>query len=168
MHETPQEYTHRLLSYVKGSEPVRALRAAPGRIERLMEKASKKTLLHRPQPDRWSVAEILAHLAEAELVFAYRIRMILSANGTPIQAYDQDIWQANAGYLRRKPTRGLRFFKAIRENNVVFLKSLRQADWGNYGIHSERGKESIEKLVLLMAGHDVNHLRQIRKIIKGK
>jgi len=168
MQETAQEYTHRLLSYVKGSEPMRTLRAAPGRVERLMEKASRKTLMHRPQAERWSVAEILAHLAEAELVFAYRIRMILSADGTPIQAYDQDIWQANAGYLRKNPARGLGFFKTIRENNVAFLKSLRQADWTKYGIHSERGRESIEKLVQLMAGHDVNHLRQIQKILREK
>jgi hypothetical protein len=124
-----------------------------------------KKVLRRPGDGRWSIEEILIHLAQAELVFAYRVRMILSATGTAIQAYDQNIWQANARHLQRHPARALELFRIVRWSNVSLLESLSKGQWGRYGIHEERGKESIKHLTRLMAGHDENHLRQIQRIV---
>ena len=116
---------------------------------------------------KWSVAQILAHLAEGEIVIAYRLRLVVGANGTPIQAYDQNKWEQNAGYLRKNAKLALDLFTTLRTNNVAFLKSLTKEQWDNFGMHSERGKESVARMAEMYAGHDVNHLRQIESIVKS-
>ena len=92
----------------------------------------------------------------------------MSSNGTPIQAYDQDIWQSHASYLKKNPRKALDLFTELRNSNAAFLKSLSKEQWTRFGIHAERGKESVGRMVELYAGHDVNHLRQIELAVKSK
>jgi hypothetical protein len=165
MKETPQQYTKRILSNVEGAKPLEVQAATYGKLARLIKGQSRKRLFRRPAPGKWSVAEILAHLSETELVGGYRMRTILGRNGTPIQAFDQDDWAKAGGYARRDPRHSLELFGTLREANLAWLKSLRPAQWKQYGIHSERGKESIEKIARMFAGHDLNHLRQIERIL---
>ncbi len=165
MRETPQQYTKRILGYVEGQHPLKVQAATPRKIERLVKGVSRKRLAKRPAPGKWSVAEILAHLSETELVGGYRIRTILGANGTPIQAFDQDDWAKAGNYARRNPAESLALFRTLREANLALLESLRPAQWKQYGMHAERGKESVEKIVRMFAGHDLNHLGQIERIL---
>ena len=90
MQETPQQYIQRMLSHVQGKDPVRLQQTAARKLSALIKSMSKKQLTRRPAPDKWSIAEILAHLADAELVIGYRLRLILASNATAIQAFDQD------------------------------------------------------------------------------
>jgi len=166
MTETPQQYSTRLSSYVSGENHLNILRQTPAQIAALLRGKSERSLIQRPHHDKWSVAEILAHLAEGEIVFGYRLRMIVATPGIPIQAFDQDLWQNNAGYLQKTPREGLKMFSALRSMNVLFLKSLSEDKLGRFGIHAERGEESIRRMMELYAGHDVNHLRQIRSMVK--
>src|SRR5262245_53540599 len=92
MPETFQEYTARLLSLADGHDPFEVLATTPDRIDRLIAGGRLEDLRRAPAPGKWSVAEIVSHLADAEIVFAYRTRMILSTPGTPIQAFNQDAW----------------------------------------------------------------------------
>lgn len=165
MRETPQQYTKRILGYVEGRHPLKVQAVTPRKIERLVKGVSRKRLTKRPALRKWSVAEILAHLSETELVGGYRIRMILGANGTPIQAFDQDDWAKAGNYARRNPAESLALFRTLREANLALLASLRPAQWRQYGMHAERGKESVEKIVRMFAGHDLNHLAQIERIL---
>ncbi len=121
----------------------------------------------RPDPDRWSIGEILAHLAEAEVVGGYRMRMILGANGTPIQAFDQNIWAKNSDYARQDPLKSLELFRVLRQANLALLKSIPKKMWNYYGMHQERGKETIARVVRMHAGHDINHTRQIESMVRG-
>jgi hypothetical protein len=168
MQETVQEYTKRLLSYSEGKDPLRSQQAAPGKLAALLKGKTGKQLIRRPAPDKWSVAEILAHLADAELAISWRIRQILSTNAVPIQAYDQDVWAKTFDYAHRDPRQSLANFRTLREANVALLKSIPRKLWDNYGIHEERGNESITHIVRMVAGHDLNHLQQIQRILKGK
>ncbi len=120
-----------------------------------------------PAPGKWSIAEILAHLADAELVVGYRMRLILASNGTAIQAFDQDAWAQTFSYARRDAKVSLQTFRALREINLKLLTSVPRKLWENYGQHEERGKESIAHLVKMMAGHDLNHIVQVEGIVKG-
>ena len=165
MQETPQQYTKRILGYVEGRKPLKVQAATPRKIERLVKGVSRKRLAKRPAPGKWSVAEILAHLSETELVGGYRIRTILGANGTPIQAFDQDEWAKAGNYARRNAAESMALFRTLREANLALLGSLRPAQWKQYGMHAERGKESVEKIVRMFAGHDLNHLAQIKRIL---
>lgn len=168
MTETPQQYTARIMSKVNSEEPLKIQAATPRKIERLLKSASVAKLRKRPAPGKWSVAEIVAHLADAEIVVGWRVRSILGAPGTPIQAFDQDAWAAAGHYEQRNPKGSLAQLRATREANLALYKSLSPEQWKHYGMHSERGQESIEHIARMMAGHDVNHLQQIERILAPK
>ena len=132
----------------------------------MIKPLNKTQLARRPEPDKWSIAEILAHLADAELVGSWRMRLIIGSNGVPIQAFDQDVWAEIFAYSRRDPKLSLETFRVLRENNLRMLKALPKDLWENYGMHQERGKETIAHIVRMFAGHDLNHLAQVEKIAK--
>jgi hypothetical protein len=167
MQETVQEYTQRLLSYGEGKDPLRLQQAAPGKFAALIKGKTGKQLTARPVPDKWSVAEILAHLADAELAISWRLRQVLTNNAIPIQAYDQELWAKTFNYARRDPRQSLANFRALREANLALLKSVPRKLWDNYGVHAERGHESVNHVVKMVAGHDLNHLQQVEKILPG-
>src|SRR6266446_6902802 len=98
MSETAQQYTQRILSNARGQDPIKLQSATTKKLERLIKGVSTAKLRKRPAPDKWSVAEILAHLADAEIVGGFRIRLILGAPGTPIAPFDQDAWVSSGHY----------------------------------------------------------------------
>jgi uncharacterized damage-inducible protein DinB len=167
MTETPQQYTQRILGFMNGKEPLKVQQETPKRLQKLIKPLSKAQLTRRPEPNKWSIAEILAHLADAELVGSWRMRLILGSNGVPIQAFDQDVWAETFAYARRDPKISLEIFRVLRENNLRMLKALPKDLWENYGMHQERGKETIAHIVRMFAGHDLNHLAQIEKLAKA-
>ncbi len=164
MQETPQQYQRRILSYTADTNPMKILQTSIKKIQRLVKSLSKKQLMKRPQPDKWSIGEIMAHLAETEIAFGYRYRMVLSSNGIRIQAFDQNKWAENANYRRQDPKKSLELWRSLREGNIRLLKGVPKEKSNYYGIHEERGKESLITMVKLEAGHDINHLMQIEKI----
>lgn len=168
MQETPQQYIQRMLGNVGSQAPVKIQAATPKKIERLLKGAAGSKLRKRPAPGKWSVAEILAHLADTELVSGYRIRSILGAPGTPIPAFDQDVWAAAMRYEKRDPRKSFARFCALRENNLALLKSLTPEQWEHHGMHAERGKETVAHIARMMAGHDINHLGQMKRILAPK
>ena len=168
MKETPQQYTQRILSYIEGKEPLAVQAATAERLAQLIEGVSTSELRRRPAADKWSVSEIIAHLADGEIVGGFRVRFILGSPGSPVVAYDQDKWVTSGHYDKRDPQKSVELFRVLREANLALLESLKPDDWKQYGMHSERGKESIEHIVRMFAGHDVNHLQQIEKILASK
>jgi uncharacterized damage-inducible protein DinB len=167
MKETPQQYIERILGHIDGKDPLRVQRDTPKKLETLVKPLSKKQLTQRPEPGKWSIAEILAHLADAELVGGWRMRLILGNNGVSLQPFDQDVWAETLGYSGRDPAASLETFRVLRESNLAMLKSVPKNLWENYGMHQERGKETITHIVRMFAGHDLNHLGQVEKIRKG-
>ena len=166
MPETPQEYTKRIMDNLQGADPVKVQAATAKKIERLMKGAPAAKLRKRPQPGKWSVAEILAHLADDEIVIGWRMRQILGAPGVALQPFDQDAWAAALHYEKRDARKSLAEFRAVREANLALLKFLSPDQLKHFGMHAERGEESIRHIVGLMAGHDINHLQQIERILK--
>ena len=167
MQETPQQYMQRILGYIDGKDPLQVQRETPKKLQKLVKPLSKKQLAQRPEPGKWSIAEILAHLADTELVGGWRMRLILGSNGVSIQPFDQDVWAETLGYSRRDAKVSLETFRVLREANLAMLKSLPKDLWENYGMHQERGKETIAHIVRMFAGHDLNHLGQVERIGKG-
>jgi len=84
MQETPQQYIQRILGFIDGKDPLRVQRETPRKLQTLIKPLSKKQLTQRPEPGKWSAAEILAHLADAELVGGWRMRLILGSNGVSV------------------------------------------------------------------------------------
>jgi DinB superfamily len=167
MKETPQEYTRRILDNLEGLDPLKVAAGTPRQLERLIRDVRGSRLRKRPAPGKWSIAEILTHLADSEIVRSWRIRQILGAPGTPIQAFDQDIWVAACHYEKLSPRKSVKLFRVLRDLNLDLLKALTKEQWKLCGIHAERGEVSIEHLVRMNAGHDINHTRQIELILEG-
>src|SRR5215469_6836829 len=164
MKETPQPYAQRILSYIEGKEPLAVQAATAEKLDQLIKGVSLSELRRRPAPEKWSVSEIIAHLADAEIVIGYRSRLVLGSPGSAIVAYDQDSWVVSGHYDERDPRKSVEQFRVLREANLLLLKSLQPEQWKHYGMHSERGQESIEDMVRIYAGHDINHLQQIQAI----
>ena len=165
MKETPQEYIKRILGHVGSQDALKVQGGTAKKLERLIKGQAASKLRKRPAPRKWSVGEILAHLADTEIVTAWRIRQILGSPGTTIQAFDQDSWAATCHYDKRDPHKALQQFCVQREANLALLKSLTPKQWAHYGMHAERGKETIKHMVRLQAGHDLNHIGQIKAIL---
>lgn len=165
MAETPQEYRARILAHIQGQNPLKIQAATADRLEKLIKRVPPKRLSKNPAPGKWSVKEILAHLAETEIVGGFRMRLILGASGTPIAAFNQDDWARAGDYAHRDPKKSIALFRAVRQANLDLLKSLKPEQWKQFGIHSERGEETIETIAHMFAGHDLNHLRQIEAIL---
>ena len=167
MKETPQQYIERIRGYLDGKKPIEVLASSPRQLARLIQGVTKKKLAKRPAPDKWSVTEILAHLADTELVQGFRLRSILGASGCAIQGFDQDEWARYSDYAKHDPALSIEAYRVTRERTVRLLKSLPRDAWDRYGMHSERGKETVTRVTEMMAGHDLNHLKAIREILKG-
>jgi len=168
MQETPQQYTQRIIRNAEGKKPLAVQAATAKKLERLIRAVPTAKLRKRPAPDKWSVSEIVAHFADVEVAVGFRMRLILDAPGTPVAAFDQDSWVISGHYEKRHPRKSVEHFRVAREANLALLKSLTPGQWKHYGIHAERGQETIEHIVRLLAGHDLNHLQQIERILSGK
>jgi hypothetical protein len=168
MKETPQQYVDRISKYLAGKKPLAVQAATPARLARLIQGVPAAKLRKRPSPDKWSVKEILAHMADTEMVGGFRMRLILGSPGTPIAGFDQDAWVTSGHYEKRDPRKSIEQFRVLRAANLALLKSLTPQQWKHYGMHSERGEETIEHIVKLFAGHDLNHLKQIERILGNK
>lgn len=165
MNETTQQYVERILGYVQGQKPLEVQAATASTLETLVHGISSPKLGKRPAPEQWSVTEILAHIADAEVVCGWRLRAILGAPGTRIEAFDQNTWAVAGHYATRDPHDCIEQFRAMRKANLDLLRSLTPEQWKHYGVHSERGEETVERIVRMIAGHDLNHLQQIERIL---
>jgi hypothetical protein len=164
MPETAQQYIQRILGHVEGRDAIKVQRETAPKLRKLTQGLTPKELKWSPAPGRWSIAEIVAHLADVEIVASWRMRAILGSNGTPIQPFDQDAWASVFEYGKRDPKQSLEVFRILRENNLAMLKALPQERWDSYGMHAERGKETIAHLARMFAGHDTNHILQVESI----
>ena len=167
MAETPQQYTQRILGFVQDRAPLEVLEETPLKLAELVAGRKDGELGRRPAPEKWSVAEILAHLADAEMVVGFRVRLMLGQNGVAIQAFDQDEWAKFSHYEKSKAYQSLERLRVQRHANLELFRSLSAAQWEQYGMHSERGKETVAHTVKMLAGHDLNHRSQLTKILGG-
>jgi hypothetical protein len=165
MIETPQDYTARILSNVRDRDAWSVLASTPERLRELIAGRTREELARTPDPSRWSVVQILAHLADAEIVGAWRFRSVLAADGVPLQAYDQNAWANAFRYADTDPVAALQLFEVNRTATLLLLRRVDPSLHANHGLHAERGKETIEHLVRLYAGHDLNHLAQVERLV---
>ena len=168
MQETSQQYIARLLGYLGDQDALKVLSSTPKKIRKLIKGEKKKKLFKKPEPSKWSVAEIIAHLAETELVMGWRYRSIAEKNEVEIQSFEQDDWAKNSRYEQSDVEEMLEMYQVLRKANVKFLKGLPKEKFENFGMHEERGKETIAHIMRLEAGHDLNHFMQINAILIQK
>jgi len=159
------EYIARMRNYSQGKDPLELQEQTPAVLAQLVANASDDQLRTRPGKDKWSIGEILAHLAEDEIATAWRYRQMVEHPGIELAGFDQDLWARIGDYSSRSPHDSLSLFGLLRKANLQFLRGLTPEQWQSSGTHEERGPITIRELAAHMAGHDSNHVEQIRRIL---
>jgi hypothetical protein len=159
------EYLNRIRSYASGKDPLETQARTPQILSELVSGVSNTRLTEQPGPGRWSITQILAHLAEDEIATAWRYRQMVEHDGVELPGFDQDLWAKMGNYAARDPQDSIALFRLLRNSNLEFLRGLNTEQWNNSGVHAERGRITVMELAAHMAGHDANHIEQIRKIL---
>lgn len=123
------------------------------------------TLRGPEAPGKWSVIEVAQHLADTELAYGYRIRMILTHDQWPMELFDREGWARELHYTGASLAGALDQLRALRSANLRLYRSLSATQLARVGIHAERGPESVGTCIRLLAGHDLAHRRQIDRIL---
>jgi uncharacterized damage-inducible protein DinB len=168
--DPPQErmaYAGAILDLLGGHEPLDVLRETPAALTRAVEDLSADQLRRPEGLGKWSLAQVLQHLADSDLVWGWRVRLILSQHRPTITGYDQDLWANRLRYQDSDPSESLETFRVLRRDNVRLIARATPDDLQRVGVHSERGEESVAYLCRLYAGHDLSHLRQVVRIRKA-
>ena len=169
--ENARAYSTAVVELVGDREPFEVLRKTAGALERAIKGLTARQLAKREAPDKWAIRHVLRHLADSEVVWGWRLRMILAHDRPQITGYDQDLWADRLGYGDADPKESLAEFATLRKGNLRLLKRATPQDLARVGVHSERGEESVGHMLRLYAGHDLLHLRQIariREVIGGR
>lgn len=116
------------------------------------------------EPGKWSIRQIVAHLADADLVGAHRFRQLVAEENPTLVAFDQNLWTKNLDYARRKPKQSLETFRRIRTESYDLLKELPREAFDRAGNHTERGRVTLGELLEGYAGHAESHARQMQAI----
>jgi len=158
-------YVRALLDLLGGRNSIQVLgELLPWLAERI--RGLDDSTLRRPEaPGKWSVIEVIQHLADSDLVFSYRLKMMLTEDRPPLQGYDQDRWAGELHYRDVPLELALDQLRTMRTANLYVLGRLSPSQLERVGLHSERGPESIGFLLQLMGGHDLVHRRQIDRIL---
>jgi hypothetical protein len=149
-------------SYLGSNNAVETVAATPERLAALLVAIGEKRFNEAPAPGKWSPREIVAHLADCELVFAFRWRQTLAEDNPTIQPFNQDKWAAT--YAAYDAAAALDTFSALRHWNLALLRSLPPEAFQRKVTHPERGAMTFQTLIDTAAGHDLNHLAQLEKI----
>lgn len=160
-------YTEAVLALVGDRDPVEILAELPDSLARLLSDLSDEQIRRPEKPGKWSVGQVVQHLADSELVWAWRLRSVAAQDGAPLTGYDQDRWASELGYADAPLEEALEVIRVVRAANLRLLGSLTAGQRRRSGLHSERGPESIDHMVGLYAGHDLVHRRQIERILGG-
>ena len=157
-------YVQSLLDLLGDRDPIEVQSRLATSLERATAGLSPVQLRQPEKPGKWSVIEVVQHLADSEIVTGYRIRLILAGDTPAIPAYDQDAWAQRLRYVATSLPDAVEQTRLLRLRLLELLRGLRPDEWERAGMHSERGRESVRQITKLQAGHDLLHLRQIERI----
>jgi DinB family protein len=158
-------YVRALLELLGPRDPVAVMRELLPWLEDRLRGVAEGTLRQLEAPGKWSVVEVIQHLADSDLVAGYRIKMVLSEDRPPLQGYDQDRWAREFHYRDIGLDQALGQLRGLRTANLNLWSRLSPSQLERVGLHSERGAESAGFLIRLMGAHDLVHRRQIDRIL---
>jgi hypothetical protein len=157
-------YIESLFAALGSRDPFEVLRDTPGSLRGAVTGLSAEQLRAPERPGKWSIRQVVLHLADSELVGGFRFRMVLAHDRPSLPGYDQDLWAERLGYQEADLAAALDDFAALRRANLRLLEKASPADRERAAVHAERGEESIAKMIRMYAGHDRVHLQQIDRI----
>ena len=142
---------------------IKALAETPSRVAELLRRAAPEAWTRRPGADVWAPVEVLAHLADTELFYGTRVRLILTGDRPFLQPFEGAALAERAGYISWPQTVAFERFRTRRAENLELLSSCSAAELARLGVHPVRGEMSVADLVALMLAHDTDHVGQMRQ-----
>ncbi|MEJ7811157.1 MAG: DinB family protein [Gemmatimonadaceae bacterium] len=168
MTSSPQApYAATLLAFLGDADPFAVMAALAPSLEAATLGLSDEALRRPEREGKWSVLQVIQHLTDNDLVYAYRVRMILTHDGFVMERYDRDRWASTLRYHDAPVADALAELRVIRARNLRLFRALGDAELERTGLHEERGPESIRTIVTLLAGHDLLHRAQIARIVRA-
>ena len=162
--EQAKAYTAAVLDLLGTRDPIEVLRNTEMALRRTIEGLSNQQITEPEVVGKWSIRHVMQHLADSELVWGYRLRIVLAQDRPQLSGYDQDLWADRLRYHEADAERALHEFSVLRHANLRLLQRASGQDLKRVGVHAERGEESIEHMIQLYAGHDLLHLDQADRI----
>lgn len=162
--QATDSYVRALLELLGKRDPIGILDDVIPQIESLTRGVSPENLRRPEGPEKWSIIQVVQHLADTDLVVGYRMRRILAEDSPAIEGYDQDRWAASLHYDRAGLKEAIMQLRGVRTGNLRLIRSLTDKERARIGIHAERGPESVWRLTELAAAHDLVHRNQIARI----
>jgi hypothetical protein len=162
--ENAAQYIKSLMDLLGDRDPFEVQSQQFTRLQAELAGIDDATLRRPEKAGKWSIMQVVQHLADSELVCRYRMRMILAHPTPEIQGYDQDLWATELKYNEMDLSEALEQIRILRSANLKMLRGLSPAQMERIGNHSERGPESVRKILQMLAGHDILHLNQIKRI----
>jgi uncharacterized damage-inducible protein DinB len=162
--EQARTYTAAILELLGTQDPIDVLERTTDAIRRAIAGVSDAQLSQPESPGKWSLRHVVQHLADSELVWGYRIRLVLAQERPPLTGYDQDLWSERLHYDRLPVDEALDRFAVLRRSNLRLIVNAAPDDLKRVGVHSERGEESVSHMLRMCAGHDLLHIRQLSRI----
>lgn len=157
-------YTASLLKLLNDRDPLEVMRETPQKLSAAVEDVPRDRVGVPEAPGKWSIRDVVQHLADSELNGSIRFRMVLAQDRPPLIGYDQDLWSERLHYSESNIDEALAEFTTLRRSNIRLFERTNDTDRARVGVHSERGEESLGHMMKLYAAHDLVHLRQIERI----
>lgn len=150
--------------YLEGQEPLTVAAATPARITRLLRGLRPRQLTKCPAPGKWSIQEIIRHLADTEMVMCCRARWIAFEEHPTLIPFDQEKWAAGALREKEPLAETLERFRSLRRSQLRLFRAASKQDFTRGGFHPERGEVTLQEQLETVAGHDLNHLAQLERL----
>ena len=158
------DYIEAVLELVGESDPLEILSRLASEVDKRAAGLTEVQLRQPEVPGKWSMVEVIRHLIDSEVVWAYRVRTVVAEDRPTLKGYDQDLWVGNLRYRGLRAPDLIADLRALRDCNLHFLRSLDAEERQRVGLHSERGEETVDHMLRLYAGHDLVHLAQLDRI----
>ena len=153
-------YVHLL----EGRDPAAVLRETPGRLTDLLKQLTPEQIEHKPAPHKWSIREILCHLADCEIAWAWRLRQIYASENPTLQPFEQDPWARAYDGVGYTATAARTTWTALRQWNLDLIEGLSEGDKRRPAHHPEIGDVTLATIIEIAAGHDLHHVNSLEKI----
>lgn len=160
-------YVTETLALLGDRAPLAVLAETPGWLADRLKDVPPADLQRPEAPGKWSLTQVVAHMADAEIAFGWRTRIVLTQEKPPMHGFDQERWLTRFDYASAGIADALAAFGAQRQWNLRVWRTVTPDDLQRIGVHGERGPETLDTLLRLVAGHDLRHRRQIDRILGG-
>ena len=157
--------TYPYAEWLGDHDPLVVLAETGAKIPAIAQSLGPEGLKRSYAPGKWTAAQVLTHLADCEMAFGFRVRQVTAEPSLPIQPFDQDLWARHYNHV--DGVAAAQTFQVLRAWNLALFRQLSREELDTAAQHPERGPEKASTVIRILAGHTLNHLAQLEKILGG-